>query len=213
MRLLIGLLIISFAAACSSAPAASVPIERGDMLLRNPFDDPLSWDAFGFGSLVLNISDGHYNVAAPGGGYIWALNNQLHSDVEIVATVENLGDNPQTIYGIMCRAHPLDNGIGYYFLISADGRYGMRIGEGNRIRVLVPFTASSAIRTGKAINTIRAVCVGDYLAMYVNDQFVTEERYDWLQEGYAGLAFNTDDGKSLQIAYDEITIYAASRGE
>jgi hypothetical protein len=113
----------------------------------------------------------------------------------------------------MCRAHPLDNGIGYYFLITADGQYGIRIGEGSRIRVLVPFTSSSAIRTGKASNTIRAVCVDDYLAMYINDQFVAETRYDWLQEGYAGLTFNTDDGKFLSIAYDEVTIYAASQSQ
>ena len=42
---------------------------------------------------------------------------------------------------------------------------------------------------------------------------VTIRPGDGRLEGYAGLTFNTDDGRSLQIAYDEITIYAANRDE
>jgi hypothetical protein len=118
----------------------------------------------------------------------------------------------------MCRADPSNNGDGYYFLVSGDGFYSVRKGEAESVNPLVDWTSHSSINTGPASNTIRAVCIGSYLALYVNDRFVVETEDSTYGSGYAGLsvaAFADDSAGNVaeanaDIAFDNLTIWAAS---
>jgi hypothetical protein len=197
-------------AGCSAQ--ASTAISAGALLLNEDFEaiDASSFPSYGLGEdLVFGVSNGSYAAIVTGGGYVWTLNDMTHSDVVIEVTTEKVSTSATDTYGIICRAHSSNNGMGYYFLINGSGYYGIRKGDGERIHVLVPWTQSRAIRTGQRENTLRVICVKDYLAFYINGQFVTETRDSQYVEGFAGFAV-ASEGERIAITYDNLTIHAAS---
>lgn len=206
------LLLIAMAmmSACQADEASpTVTYQLGDLLYRNDFDDPRTWESFGYLQTQFGISQGVYTAISPGGGYIAVSNDHLHDNAVLEVTAEQFSTQENSSYGIICRANPQQNSVGYYFLISASGRYGVRIGETDRVKVLVPWTAHPAINRGTATNHLRAVCLDDYLAFYVNDQFLVEARYDWLTSGNMALVVNSPDSVEIAVQFDSVTIHQA----
>jgi hypothetical protein len=188
-------------------------VTEGEIILQEDFEDieASSFPSYGLGEdLVFGVADGSYAAIVMGSGYAWTLNNITHDNVTITATVEKVSNGDADTYGIICRAHSSNNGMGYYFLINGSGNFGIRKGDGERIHVLVPWTKSRAIHTGQKTNTLRAVCVDDYLAFYINDQFVAEARDGQFMEGFAGVAVAAEDSHRIAIRYDDLTIRSAT---
>lgn len=201
--------------ACGSQASPSVEIEIGDIIYENTFDDPDSWSSFGFVTTQFGIADGVYTAISAGGGYVSVSNFEAHTNAVIEVTAEQISQSLDTSYGVICRAQSQSNrdSIGYYFLVSASGQYGIRIGESDRIRVLVPWTEHPVINQGRATNTIRAVCIDDYFALYINDEFVTEARHNWLLEGNMGLVVSSADSTEIAVEFDNVTIWDATLAE
>jgi hypothetical protein len=194
---------------------ATVNIREGELLLQETFDDidTSTFPSYGLSEqIIFGVSEGAYAAIVSGGGYVWTLNNITHSDVVIEVTTDKVSTSPADTYGIICRAHSSNNGMGYYFLINGNGYFGIRKGDGERVYMLIPWTQSSAIRTGQSKNTLRAVCVGNYLALYINGQFVAETTDSQFVEGFAGVVVATE-GERIAITYDDLTIHAASLAE
>jgi hypothetical protein len=144
------------------------------------------------------------------GGYVWGLNDAVHEDVVIEVTTNQASSFENNAYGVMCRSDTSNNGDGYYFLISGDGYYAIAKGEGDDVNELVEWSTSSAINQGQASNTIRAVCIDNYLAMYVNDEFVADTEDSEYTSGFAGFAATGFEGGNTDISFDNLTITAAS---
>ncbi|MBZ0286630.1 MAG: hypothetical protein K8I30_03380 [Anaerolineae bacterium] len=105
-----------------------------------------------------------------------------------------------------------NNGDGYLFLIEGNGRFAIMRSRGRGITPLVNWTDSSVIKTGPAENRIRAVCVGDYLAMYVNGTFVGDATDDTYSVGQVGLVGSAASRLGLQVNFDNLTVSAANPG-
>lgn len=208
--LVIIILSVILAGCATDEAQPSVEIVLGDVIYENSFDDPTSWETFGLIDTQFGISNGEYTAISAGGGYIPVTNGVSHRNVVMEVTAEQFAGSDTTIYGIMCRTHPRLTSIGYYFLINSAGSYGIRIGETDRIRVFVPWTEHPAINRALDTNTIRAVCVDDYFALYINDQFIAEARHDWLEEGNMGLVISSPDGVEVAVKFDDVTIWDAS---
>ena len=211
IRGFIALVLVSVCLAGCGAKA-SLNITEGTLLLQDNFDDAeaSTFPSYGLGEqIVFGVADGSYAAIVSGSGYVWTLNNVTHNDVIIEVTTDKVSTSPTDTYGVICRAHSSNNGMGYYFLINGNGYFGIRKGDGERVHVLVPWTESRAIHTGQNKNTLRAVCVGNYLAFYINGQFVAETRDSQYVEGFAGFAVATEGGR-IAITYDDLTIHAAS---
>ena len=73
-----------------------------------------------------------------------------------------------------------------------------------------PWTRTDAIQQGRGINRIRIVCVDDYLALYVNGQFVAEARDSLFASGYAGLTAAVPEGGEVDVRFDDLVIRAAT---
>ncbi len=210
------LMLSGILAACGSTegppPQPSVGFERGEIILETRFDDAAGFNTFSMGAVQFAPVEGEFQAIAPGGGYIWTLNTQTHQDIVAELTMEVLTpEDERSIYGVMCRAHPNDNGVGYFFLLRGDGYFGIRRGTGDDMRPLVNWTPHPAIRTGRGqVNDLRVICVEDYLALYINDQFAGEARYDWLDEGLMGFALNGADESLIGVAYDNLTVWEAT---
>lgn len=210
MRCLICLLIVLGIAGCAAQPTESFAL--GEVLLREDFSHSFSWQNYVHSEQNVDFQtlDGVYRARAWDNAFMWAIQPPMHTDVVIDVEVSQLSDYRNNAYGVMCRAQPTDNGDGYYFLISGDGQYTIRRGAVDTIKALIPFTASNAIRQDRGINRIRAVCIGDYLGLYVNDTFVAETRDNYFHSGYAGLAAGVVEGGDVDVAFDDLTAWAAS---
>ena len=215
------LLIIGLAAlilATTACGGASNEYVLGEPLLEENFSEASAWENFTADDVSLQVSDGVYRAQTGPGGYTWGLNEMEHTDVVIEVAANKASAHENNGYGVMCRADPSNNGDGYYFLVSGDGFYSIRKGETDSVNPLVDWTAHSTINTGQASNTIRAVCIGDYLAIYVNDRFLAETEDSSYSSGYAGLSVAAFEDESAgdvatvnaDIVFDNLMIWAAS---
>ncbi len=198
-------------AACQPA-RPSAEYRTGDILLEEDFSSPFAWENYSTpdGATQLRVEDGVYRMTMGGGGYNWALNNQNHTDVVIEVYASQLSEDDNNAYGVVCRADPAGGGGGYYFYISGDGYWSIRRGQGRTVTSLVDFTQSDAIHKGQSINLIRALCIEDYLALYINDQFVGEVRDRNLVNGVAGFSLAVPEDVSADISFDNLRIIEAS---
>lgn len=203
----IWIVLVGLLAACGG-PSQEVAL--GDELLSESFGEESAWETYLDDGIALQVVDGAYRVQTGDDGYIWGLNEAPHDDVVIEVTSDQLSTYENNAYGVMCRADTSNNGDGYYFLISGDGYYTISKGEGEDVTQLVEWTANSAINTGQESNTIRAVCIGNYLAMFVNDKFLAEIEDSAYTSGYAGFAATAFEGGDTDITFDNLTITAAS---
>ena len=77
---------------------------------------------------------------------------------------------------------------------------------------LVDWTASDAIEVGPGRNHIRAICAGDYLAMYINDQFVGDATDDTYSSGQVGLAASAANVLGVRVEFDNLIVSEALPG-
>ena len=107
-------------------------------------------------------------------------------------------------------APALTDGDGYLFLIQGSGAYGIFRSSGRSLQPLVDWATSDAINLSPAANKLRAVCVGDYLAFFVNDRLVAEAIDDRYSIGQVGLVASSADRLGIQINFDNLVVHAAT---
>lgn len=210
-RLFLVLLVLPLLVACRP-PRPSYDYRTGDVLLEEDFDRDFAWENFasGDGTTRFQVEDGVYHMQMSGGGYNWALNALNHRDVVIDVYGSQRSEYANNAYGVICRADPGGSGDGYYFYISGDGYWSIRRAQGRTVTPLVEFTRSDAIHQGQSINLIRVLCIEDYLALYVNEQFVGEITDDTYSSGVAGFSVAVPDEGDIDVSFDNLRIIEAS---
>lgn len=111
-------------------------------------------------------------------------------------------------YGVMCRYQDSDN---YYFLqLGSDGTYAISRYLNGEFTALVDWTASDAVRTGDAVNHIRAECADNLLSLYANDQLLATVEDSALTTGKFALAAGTYDDPGVQVRFDNLVVRTPS---
>lgn len=103
-----------------------------------------------------------------------------------------------------------NNGDGYLFLVDGAGRFAIMRSRGRNVTPLVDWRPSDQIKRGAAQNQIRAVCLGDYLALYVNGQFMGDAIDDTYTQGQVGLAAAASGRLGITVEFDNLTVSAAA---
>lgn len=175
------------------------------------FFEAKTWDIFTVGDNQARfvIEDGALvGYVAADRGYVLSTNNVIHDDVIVNATVRQREGLLGSAFGVVCRAD--NRGNGYYFLISSDGEFTISVGTPvrNELFQLVPWQYHSIIRRGFFENEIRAVCAGNYLAMFINDVFVAEAFDDEFSSGQLGATIGAV-GKPAAARFDNILLRSA----
>lgn len=104
-----------------------------------------------------------------------------------------------------------NEGDGYLFLIQGTGSAAIMRARGRSVTPLVNWTQHDAIRPGRAKNTLRAICAGDYLAFYVNDQLVAQTTDSTYRSGQVGLAASAANPLGVRVEFDNLMIYRAQQ--
>ncbi len=202
------------AAAQNSEPVVVPDVTQGEQLLHENFNKANAWEKYAPDNGVdFGVSGGVYSMHVPksmGSSIIWAVNATEHTDVIIDATFIQRTENAKSEFGLMCRANT--SGTGYYFIISGDGTGYIAKGLSDRNLDLTDRVSSSAIVTGTDANTVRAICAGNYLALYVNDTLVAQANDSDYASGVAGLAAASGGDLDADVTVDDLDIYQANVG-
>ena len=208
MACLSGILLAACGSAQQSAPSGRINL--GTERSRYTFDSPqTSWDTFSLGGdqAVFQVIDGGLTGAVIANrGYIWSLENNRYNNVAVEAIVEQTKGSRGNGFGVMCRAD--EDGNGYYFVISSAGQFAIlkATSAADDPARLVDWQSNSIIHEGDALNTIQAICAGDYLAFYANGQFLADLHDSTFSAGEVGVVLGAVD-ETLWARFDDIVIW------
>lgn len=101
-------------------------------------------------------------------------------------------------------------GDGYLFLVQGSGSYGIFRARGRSLTPLVDWTASDVVNPALEMNTLRVVCVGDYLALYVNGQLLAQTTDSTYTEGQVGMVASASNRLGARVQFDNLTVYEGS---
>lgn len=195
--------------ACQAQPDAR--FIRGELLLNETFETNLGWDDRAQDGVVIGIESGAYRMRADVNQYVRGFDRrQRYENVVIEVQAVQFSAVETNAYGLVCRGSTTDGREdGYYFLVGGDGSYSIRVGRNGDVERLVAWARSGAVNDGAALNTIRAVCVDDYLALYVNGTFVADVRDRTYQRGAVGFALAAKAGTVVEVAFDNLNVFTA----
>ncbi len=192
-------------------PPASRTFNMGEQLLDESFDAPGTWDTYNLQGAFLGVTNGGYQIQASISQYVFGLQHVQYENVVIEAEVYLKSDYRKGIFGVMCRASSA--GKGYYFVVSADGNFSIRRSAANAVDPLVQWQATTALNTETGRNLLRVVCVDDYLALYINEQFVADTTDRYYRRGTIGLTAalptRAKAGDIVDIVFDNVRVWAA----
>lgn len=208
-------------AACGSDKPARQVIE-GDIVLSESFDALATWEQGVYPPDAatpisqLAVREGRYEVthrAERTASFAWGAGVDAPQNVIVDVGAEQLSAEKDNLYGVLCRLaqDERENWSGYALLISGDGHYGIADLSRDSLGFILDWHQSDAIRQGQALNTVRAVCVDDYLALYANGKFLGEVKDSRYQRaGQVGLIAGVTAGGEVRIAFDNLTLFAGS---
>lgn len=219
MRFILLSLLIFFSSACLNirenfAPE-KLPTEGYrylDMITDETFENVGDWRTYDGGNdLYMTVVDGVYRIDLAQRQIVWTQAPINHEDVVIEAIIVQQSDYKHNAYGVACRLEPSNSGRGYYFLISGDGHYTIRWNNGRSLDDIIVATPSNTIKQGQAKNQIRAVCIDDYLALWINGEFVAEARDKRSSQGVVGLSGVMNyDNRRLTVDFDDLKVWNAT---
>jgi hypothetical protein len=183
-------------------------VRQGGILFQDDFSHSSSgWDRYQDEAYISDYSNGIYRIAIfTPNMQAWARPHLTFSDVRIDVIAAKSEGPDDNIFGIICRYQDASN---FYFLgISSDGYSGIGMFRGGIELLLSADTMqpSDSIRKGQNSNHVRAECIGDQLALYVNDTMVSDASDDSWSEGDIGLFAGSYDEPGTEVIFDNYSV-------
>jgi hypothetical protein len=204
---LFSFLIVLSLACSTTASTTSTPQDKtalsGSVLFQDDFTRPRSgWDRFMTAEGTMDYDASGYRMLVNAlNTNFWSTPHKNFADVRIEVDAGKLGGPNENRIGLICRFTGNDY---YFFLISSDGFYGIGIYTGGQAVLLgqSEMQANSNIKTGLAVNHLRADCVGNTLTFYVNGFQAASIQDDRLKSGDIGLLAGTFAQPGVDVIFD-----------
>ncbi len=175
----------------------------GSVLIQDDFTNPASgWDRMKSAEGIMDYDAGSYRMLVNALQVdFWATPHKDYSDVRMEVDAGKLGGPDENRIGLICRYWGDQY---YFFMISSDGYYGLGIFTHGQAALLGQsvMTASQYIKTGTAINHLRADCQGSQLSFYVNGFPLAQLQDPTLKHGDIGLLAGTFSQPGVDIVFD-----------
>ncbi len=197
------------ALACNSAQIGQGIASSGSIIYQDRFGDPSSgWGEFDDGAGVAGYTDGAYHVYVKTPNVnVWAHPGMDFDAVQLEVDALAAGGPQENRIGLICRL--TDNANFYYFIISADGYYGIgKVKDGVwSLLSTAEMQQHPAIHTGAQSNHLRADCTGSVLVLYVNSLLVGSAMDTDFSRGDVGLLAGTFDTPGADIYFDNFVVF------
>jgi hypothetical protein len=207
--LLIFSLFLTATQACSVSPLAEFTVSPGGVLYEDKFGNPKSgWGEFNGEAGVAGYSDGAYHiyVKAPSVN-LWAHPGVDFATVQVHVDAYAPAGPQDSRMGLICRFQ--DDQNFYFFVISADGYYGIGKVKAGRWSLLSgeQLQKHAAILTGQQINHLRADCIDKFLILYANEQLVGSAEDTDFANGDVGVLAGSFDVPGADVYFDNFVVY------
>jgi hypothetical protein len=204
-------LLIALSLACatsSNAPGAQDQgLPSGTLLFQDDFAQATTgWDRLMTAEGIMDYDGGGYRILVNSlQTNFWSTPHKNFSDVRIEVDSGKIGGPDENRIGLVCRFTGRDY---YFFLISSDGFYGMGVYK-DGLAFLIgqsEMQSNSNIKTGLAVNHLRADCVGNTFTFYVNGFQVAQAQDSTLSSGDIGLLAGTFGQPGVDIVFDNFVV-------
>ena len=213
------LLILLLSVACalpnvipSNQPTVEPPVPAsGTILFQDDFSNPSSgWDHASVPGGTMDYDTGVYRIVVKTPNFnFWSAPGKNYTDTRIEVDTAKFGGPDNNRAGIICRFQNV-NEIPqfYFFVISSDGYFAVGRTNGTESTLLGQnqMALSTNIRTGMAVNHLRADCAGDILSFYINGFPVAQVTDAVLISGDVGLLAGTFDVGGADIIFDKFIV-------
>lgn len=187
----------------------------GAVLFYDRFGNPQSgWGSESRESFDRGYQEGEYfiEVYEPD-WFAWATPGKRLGDVVVTVDARRVSGASDGHFGLICRYRAPANF--YYFGVTDDGYYAIM-----RVRDSHPkplsgdgFLPSPAIPVGADVYHIRAVCQGDRLQLFVNDQEIATVTDDTFRQGDVGLGVGSGPEGSIRVHFDNFKVLVPEEEE
>jgi serine/threonine protein kinase len=174
-------------------------------LFYDDFSDPNSgWKAMTWDGGWLKYDNGLYHIAVTKKNMLtYSYLGDSYSNVAISVTGVPITTNQDGSYGIYCRY--VDDNNAYMFEISEKGHHRIVRRQSGQYYNLSEFAFSNDIALPPYGNTLKAVCDGSTLSLYVNNILMESVTDNAFSNGKVGLFVGTW-GASVEVAFDDFLI-------
>jgi len=204
--------VISLACALPGVPTSATPIlstvaASGTVIFNDDFSNTLSgWDQASNPTGRTGYDEGLYRmlVDAPN-SLIWSTPPMQFGDVRIEVDTAAINGPASAFAGIACR---VSGNEFYSFVISADGYFSIALTQNGKFTMLGQdqMAPSANIKTGVALNHLRADCSGTTLAFYINGFLVGQVNDPTLTSGEVGLLTGTLEQGGADVVFDQFIV-------
>ncbi len=195
-------------AACDLADFSASLAQPGQVLLQEDFSSTSSgWPSRTSEAGTMDYFAGAYRIQVNVPNYnLWAVAGHEYTDVRLEVDAGPLSGVLENRFGLICRHQ--DNQNFYFFVISADGYYGLGKVSAGQLTLFnrEMMNLHPAIQRGFASNHLRLDCVGDTLTAYVNGQPIDQARDSQLARGRVGLLAGTFESVSADVVFDNFQV-------
>ncbi|HUI89131.1 MAG TPA: hypothetical protein VLX61_10455 [Anaerolineales bacterium] len=196
-----------FACALPSLGATSANAPSGTELFKDDFSSATSgWDRYKSAEGTMDYDGGAYRMLVNALQVdFWSTPHKDFSDVRLEVDAGKIAGPDENRIGLICR----DTGKQYYFfVISSDGYYGIGIFNNAQTALLgqSEMQPSGQIKTGIAVNHLRADCNGAALTLYVNGSQLAQAHDSTLTHGDVGLLAGTFSHAGVDVIFDNFVV-------
>jgi hypothetical protein len=198
-------------------PIAQDPnLPTGNPAWRDSFDNSENWgmsnnkweyEDHG----LFEVKDGKMSMTAYNPDYFefWMFTWPSLSDAYLEATfiVENCSGRDR--YGLRFRSpDPAEDGTGYSFGITCDGRYSLRTWDGEEFEDVIPWTSSGLIQTGSGkTQRLGLWAKGNRFILFIDREKLAEVQDSTYDAGKFGLFIGSVETDDLKVKVDEIAYW------
>ncbi len=203
--------LIIFVLACAvpsfDALSQEQSLPSGSVLFQDDFTSPISgFNHFITPEGIMDYDSGGYRILVNAlQTNFWATPRKNFTNVRMEVDTGKLGGPDENRIGLLCRY--TDNNY-YFFLISSDGYYGIGVYYSGQAILLgqSEMQPHEGIKKGAAVNHLRADCVGNQLAFYVNGYQVASAQNDVLGSGDVGLLAGAFTKPGVDVVFDNFVV-------
>lgn len=137
----------------------------------------------------------------------WSVNRSLMAaDFLVEFDVVQLAGISTGEAGVVFRLYDTDNF--YYFAINAEGEYALNRKLNGEWTILVDWTASDKLKTGKRTNNrLGVLAQGNQIALMANDTTVAQLTDDAVIQGHIGFAVGTGEHPIQKVLFDNLDFW------
>jgi len=182
-------------------------VPSGSVLFQDDFTGRTSgWDRLQTAEGTMDYDAGGYRILINAlSTNFWSTPHKTFSDVRMEVDAGKLGGPDENRIGLICRFTTTDY---YFFMITSDGYYGLGIYAAGQATLLGQneMKKDANIKTGMAVNHLRADCTGDTLVFYVNGFQVASAQDSRLKSGDVGLLAGTFSQTGVDLMFDNFVV-------